>query len=158
MGCSSNVLDVFVKNEEQAKAFARVFAEVNQEEMYDEGEVEDIIKYASITPAYSGFNVHIDGEPLYQYADNNENGLEAVKAFLKQYPEAELTASFYESFDNCGEINTIDCKWDKEKKILHYEEKSIELGFCEEIGEKDQYEILDETKPRKVKDIPYSKL
>lgn len=165
MGCSRNQICVTVKNEDQALAFARIFAEVNHEKMYDEVEIDDVANYVFIVPKNNSCEVSIDDEPLYKYMDNNDNGLNAIMAFLKQYPEADLTAFLYESFNNCGEINTIDCVWDKEKKILHYECKSVDLADYDHVEdergfyyEPDEYGILSKTKPYEVKDVPYDVL
>ncbi|MBR4027149.1 MAG: hypothetical protein IKJ01_06280 [Lachnospiraceae bacterium] len=133
MGCTYDVINVTVKNEEDAKIFVETFNEIMPEYLYDE-EIE--LSFEDIREECGFFNIGIGQEPLFRRYEQGEQVTELLLEFLKRAPEADCFAEHYCTFNNCGDALFLEYQY--KDKVLHIREvyaESNALDYCEECDE-----------------------
>jgi len=97
MGCSYDVFRATLGQEEYREDFVRLWNEVLEDELYDD------FAGASMD-CFEGEEFEIDSEPLFRTMLNGEQVADFLKEFLKLHPDAELTAEYECTFNNCSDM------------------------------------------------------
>lgn len=138
--CTFDGLSIHLADEEMIKPFITAFIDAIRDELYD-SDLADNFDESWFQEDDLGWSTYLEEEPMFSSCEYGAQVEDGIVAFLKKYPNAQLSASYECTFSNCGDqvIN----EYSYENGILTVVEKHSETPYadnCPHCGHEDNIE------------------